>query len=159
MTFKKTFQHLLAFSGASLFIAAMPLGTGKVVTIKNNTKEIKALTGEMNVKPGAYNQDKKGDFKRQDLGKWVIGIPTDNLDKGDSVKIDLTGFSGSTPIWKESLKAEAGADAEIDLTEVASKDFTPNGNKPTLIAKISINIAPLKRAALKGIYQGTLMIK
>jgi hypothetical protein len=153
------FQFAAPILAATLLTAAMPMGGGKLVTVKNNGKEIKALSGEMNVKPGAYNQDKKAEIKRQDLGKWVIGIPSDNLDAGDSVKIDLTGFSGASAIWKESLKGVAGDDVEIDLTEVASKDFTPNGNKPTLIAKISINVAPMKRAALKGIYQGTLLVK
>ncbi len=159
MNFKTTFLRLSAASFSFFFMAAMPWGGGKLVTVKNNAKEVKALSGEMNVKPGAYNQDKKAEIKRQELGRWIIGIPSENLDAGDSVRIDVTGFSGANPIWKESMKAVAGGDAEIDLTEIASKDFTPNGNKPTLIAKISINIAPLKRAALKGIYQGTLMIK
>jgi len=142
-----------------LLSAKMPLGGGNSVIIKNNGKEIKMLSSEMNIKPGAYNQDKKSDFKRQDLGKWSIGIPSENFSAGDSVKIDLIGFSGSSPVWKENMKAVAGSDAEIDLTEIANKDFTPNGSKPTLIAKISIQITPIKRAALKGIYQGTLLLK
>lgn len=153
------FRFAAPLLAATMLTAAMPIGGGKLVTVKNNGKEIKALSGEMNVKPGAYNQDKKAEIKRQEIGKWVIGIPSENLEAGDSVKVDLAGFSGATAIWKESIKSVAGNDVEIDLTEVASKDFTPNGNKPTLIAKFSIHVTPMKRAALKGLYQGTLLVK
>lgn len=146
-------------SGAFALMLLCPMKGSDVVTVKNNGKEIKDLTEGLFLKPGSYKAGPKIDMKRADIGTFEIGTPTQGLDAGDSLNVELVGMSGSVSLWKANQHVMAGAPATFDAKEPANQDFNPNGKQPSMVGKFVVNVAPLKRASQKGSYTCSIMVK
>ena len=138
--------------------AALAGGDDKVI-VKNNNKEIRALSEGLYLKSGSYKAAPTTDIKRAELGTFTIKAPTEGLESTDSLFVEAVCANGNTPLWKETQKVAAGGEAVFDLKEPINRDYTPNGNRPTLPGRIMLEVRPMKRANLKGIYKGNLTVK
>lgn len=149
------------FSSALVVLALLsPLrGGGDHVTVRNNGKEIKALSEVLFIKPGSYKAGPKTEMKRTDIGEVEVTTPSDGLESTDSVRVELIGYSGANAIWRSKQHVLAGQAASFDAHEAANKDFNPTGKQPNMIGKFNIEVAPLIRANQKGAYTASIMVK
>ncbi len=146
---------------AGLFALSMlsPQRGGDVVTVKNNGKEIKALAEVLFLKPGSYKAGPKAELKRCEIGNLEVVAPSDGLEAGDSLNVELQGLSGSAVLWKMNYHVAPGEGASFNVAEPANQDFNPNGKQPNMVGKFVINVVPLKRANQKGSYTASIMVK
>ena len=144
------------FSLAAL--AAYAGGDDKVV-VKNNGKEVRAISEGLYLKAGAFKAAPTTDLKRADVGTFTIKAPTEGFEATDSLIVEVTCGNGNTPLWKEAQKVAPGGEAIFDLKEPITRDYTPNGKQPTVPGRIMLEVRPMKRANLKGIYKGNLTVK
>ena len=150
------------FATAALFslatLTALAKGDDKVI-IKNNNREIKAISDGLYLKAGGSKLPPTTELKRTDIGTLSITAPSEGFEPTDSLIVEVACANGNTPLWKESQKVAPGGEAIFDLKEPISRDYTPNGNRPTLPGRIMLEVRPMKRAQLKGIYKGNLSVR
>lgn len=135
-------------------------GNGDKVLVKVNGKDVKSLTEGLYLKPGSYKAPPKTAYKRAELKDLVVTAPTEGLDgPQDSLTVKVTGYAGSIGYFKTQQNVAPGSSASFSIAEPAAQDFTPNGRQQTLVGRFEVEVIPMKRSNVKGMYKGTISVE
>lgn len=149
------------FLGLAMALSTLAYaGNGDKVLVKVNGKDVKSLTESLYLKPGSYKAPPKTAYKRAELKDLAVTAPTDGLDgPQDSLTVKVTGYSGSIGYFKTQQNVAPGGTASFSIAEPAAQDFTPNGRQQTLLGRFEVEVIPMKRSNVKGMYKGTISVE